>query len=235
MPSFCTSCGTGLLKSVTFCTSCGTVAPQAMVNSLVADSDNDKDKDMKLSDTPPGFSFPMALEHKIATGAVVIAVLAGFGLAAIDYAPRWRTTGKQPIAVLPTVPSTSRVVGPVTKQPHAVQPAPRAQAQASSAEAVPSVTATSSKADPHRAKTAKDGNRTKKPRWIVSAQAAVAMKPPSIDDQYNTAVRLECSRGIVGLLCRESLRWRFCDGRWHDGHRRGETRCYVARAGEDIR
>lgn len=52
----------------------------------------------------------------------------------------------------------------------------------------------------------------------------------SIDEQYNERAAKECQRGFFGLLCRETMKLKLCDGKWTDNPPEGRFLCKSAKS-----
>lgn len=50
-----------------------------------------------------------------------------------------------------------------------------------------------------------------------------------VDDIYNKRAKAKCARGLMGLVCREMIRFELCDGKWTADEIPGMTRCRVIR------
>lgn len=64
-----------------------------------------------------------------------------------------------------------------------------------------------------------------------SIAAAAALPPPesrTIDQLYEERAAAECAKGLSGLLCREALHIKLCNGRWSANPPPGQSRCYQA-------
>lgn len=153
-------------------------------------------------------SFHVTPKHQIIAGAGILAVLAGVGVTVIDYPPhmdfpaRWLRSAPSAASVSST-PAAAAPASPAAKPPRRARTAAKRQDHGKSAK-------TAVRPPPRAARTA---------------------KPPSIDAQYDDAVRRECSGGALGILCREKIKWRVCNGRWNGGGIPGETRCRVEKDG----
>lgn len=51
-----------------------------------------------------------------------------------------------------------------------------------------------------------------------------------IDEQYNERAAKECQRGFFGLLCRETMKLKLCDGKWTDNPPEGLSLCKRAKS-----
>ena len=222
MARSCATCGTELLDDATFCTCCGIAAPSPTSADAVAAGERSN-------------RFHVPIQHVIAACGVVLAVLAGIGLAVIDtpmptdFAARALRSGGQ------TIPSSPVALAPVLPPSAAHHPGPGATAAKTAAGTTPSrAAARCPKIAVHpvaKAGTAKKPRKTQPPAILVAQLPPAAANPPSIDDQYKHIVRKKCSFGALSLLCRETVRWQLCNGRWRDDAKPGATRCYVARTG----
>lgn len=147
-------------------------------------------------------------KHQIMAGTMTVAVLAGVGIAAIDapasleFAPRRMraapVSAPERAAVAAVPASVSVAPAAPVRNPAAVVAAPAKPAK--------------------KARTAPSSARPARP-------ASVA--PPTLDQRYDALVARKCREDMLGLLCREAVRWRLCDGRWADRAGAGETRCLV--------
>lgn len=49
--------------------------------------------------------------------------------------------------------------------------------------------------------------------------------PKLIDEQYNERAAKECKTGFLGLLCRETMKIKLCDGKWTENPPQGQSLC----------
>lgn len=232
MPRSCTSCASQLLDHAVFCTTCGRAVspPEPSTPGGAAGSDVSAMGNPANQAGEPGAGFQVQIASAIAVCGMLLAVIVGVGMTAIDY-PLHGVIGARPslppvaaspiAAALPPPVSSPARVAPEASAPVAAGP--------SAAAALPK-----REAPPARVANARKGTgRTRAVAVAAGHRPAVTREAPSIDDSYQDLVRKECRSGIVGILCGESVRWRLCDGRWNNGDRPGETRCQVGRKGRE--
>ena len=69
------------------------------------------------------------------------------------------------------------------------------------------------------------------PATVVPAPVAVAPVPvanpdqKTIDEQYNIRAATECKAGFFGLVCRETLKSKLCEGKWTETPSAGQSLC----------
>jgi hypothetical protein len=61
-----------------------------------------------------------------------------------------------------------------------------------------------------------------------TADIAAVSGQKGIDQIYNERATAECSRGALGLICRETLKLKLCDGKWTDAPPPGDSLCKQA-------
>lgn len=66
------------------------------------------------------------------------------------------------------------------------------------------------------------------PKPIAPVPLPVAPRPEAktIDQLYEERVAAECAKGITGLICREIINTKLCNGRWSETPPAGQKRCY---------
>jgi hypothetical protein len=69
---------------------------------------------------------------------------------------------------------------------------------------------------------------------VVVHRTADKMQPkplsrPSLDAFYHQTAARDCAQGFTGVLCREKLKFRLCEGRWTDHRVIGQVVCHVAK------
>jgi hypothetical protein len=71
------------------------------------------------------------------------------------------------------------------------------------------------------------------PAEPAPAPAEAEAPPPkrSIDQIYSDRAAAECEKGFRGLMCRERIRLRLCDGKWTDDEVSGMRICFAPKSG----
>jgi hypothetical protein len=69
---------------------------------------------------------------------------------------------------------------------------------------------------------------------VMVHRTAGKMRPkplprPSVDAFYHQTAARDCAKGFTGVLCREKLKFRLCEGRWSDHRVIGQMVCHVAK------
>lgn len=174
-----------------------------------------------------GCRFHVTLQHAIFAGAALLAVLAGIGVTTIDYPAPTEAARARPSDLPMAAHEPAAVVAAVVEPPPAdVAPEPPAPAPAPGLVPLSAAKGARGPAKTHaRHALAAKKNKAHHAKRLLRNSAA--MISASIDQQYDKAIKKECRCGVLGLLCRENVRWRLCNGRWHDGGNAAATRCYV--------
>jgi hypothetical protein len=172
----------------------------------------------------PDIASPSALAP-IVVGAAIVAALAGAGItAAIDYP--WHIGGTAHAGRTPMVPPPATAVVPAAIKPAAANSAQTTKLRPASPNLHPRTPVRKPPARPPPTRTASPIHAEEAP--AADASPVPSPPEPSIDVRYERAAKVECARGVEGLLCRERLRWRLCKGRWNDGAA-GATRCQAGK------
>jgi hypothetical protein len=61
---------------------------------------------------------------------------------------------------------------------------------------------------------------------VVTPAAPPRIESKSIDQLYEEKVAAECARGLTGVVCREIINAKLCNGRWSENPPAGQKRCY---------
>ena len=60
---------------------------------------------------------------------------------------------------------------------------------------------------------------------VTDQNKAYSSHEKTIDEQYKELSKKECERGLAGLLCREGLKMKLCDGKWTAEPPQGQSLC----------
>ncbi len=143
-------------------------------------------------------------------------------IAAEEKLARGRTAGLAPPEVASLAPQSSdQAVGSGRKAETGAAPAEKSKALASSRRTAAKSSAQSSQLS---------GSRS--PKYTVRAQTQAQLSGTlkahgSVDEIYNERAAAECERGILGLVCREKVRWSLCEGKWTPDEVPSMTVCHV--------
>lgn len=169
----------------------------------------------------PGRELDVSVRHRIVAATVLVAALAGAAVGLADFP--WHAGASQPTrreaerravvaaAFLPQRPPAATAAA-ATKPPRiaghgAAKPrAPRPREVA-----------------PHPPA----GQRTTIARRVERQDGSVERQNGSVDARYAQDVARYCAPGLAGLVCRETVKWRLCSGRWNRRPEPDARRCCV--------
>ena len=233
----CAACGADNRRGARFCNACGAVMTLAAAEHVHEQKGE-------------GPSAPAPIASRAVPGKT-LAWMAGLGLLAIlavagyltwaKFSPPPKGVGTQAMGESPRL-----TVEPQRPQDDAriVAEAPEAPPPELSAPATAPAVAQPSKSQARETRAAAPGPAApgsaapvpetvaEPPTEPAPAPAPVEPEAPrSIDQIYNARAAAECEKGFKGLLCRERIRLRLCDGKWTDNEAPGMRICFASKSG----
>lgn len=136
--------------------------------------------------------------------------------------PRPRDVNSKPLPALPSAESfgvaAAAPAAPASLNPTTAATLPSQQPETGANEPTPALLETASiRSEPPQVT----------PQGRTSSQAeAVVQSARTVDDIYQQRTA-RCGGGVIGLLCRGTMRLNVCDGRWTENEIAGMTICYV--------
>jgi hypothetical protein len=159
-----------------------------------------------------------ALDNEIAAAQAAL----DNAIAAEEKFRRGRIAALAPLEVASVEPQSSdQAVGSGRNAETRAAPAEKSKALASSRRTAAKSSVRSSQLS---------GSRS--PKYTVRAQTQAQLRGTlkahgSVDEIYNERAAAECERGILGLVCREKVRWSLCEGKWTPDEVPSMTVCHV--------
>ena len=229
---YCVACGADNRLSARFCISCG-----AVIAPAGAEPGHEQ--------RGKGSSAPAPIASRSVPGKT-LAWIAGLGLLAVLAAAGYLIWAK--VSPPPPDKGTPAVDARQRLAEDPLQPQPGARVVAEAPEkpppelAVPSAVpaeAQPSKSKARETRATAPGPATLRPPETTTAPSAEQAPAPApereapqakrtIDQIYNERVATECDKGFTGVLCRERLRHRLCDGKWTDNEVPGMRICFAS-------